>query len=388
MTTPPWQQIPSSCTSDVTTDVLVVGGGFVGLSVAFWLSEFRTDLNITIIDQNRCGSGASGRNAGFLTMGSASFYKGLFESWGMDGAQAINRFARQSLELLLKNILEPNSELQFEKTSSLTLFQNLTQRLSWNEKNFDASKFDFHWLDHSDMPKGIAGRFHGAYETGPEYKANPIELLGVIRKILTGRKVRIIENSSAFEIYDEGVKTETNTIKTKQVILALNGYFPQFHGAFKNVIRPCRAQMLAVEIEGGFDCSHLYYDPPERVYWRLTQEKVLVIGGKRLLDEAAEEGDFDKLSPVIQRGLEDYLKIQLGVRYKVLNRWSGIMGFTSHELPYVEQVKAPLETFIIGGFSGHGLGLGFHSAKDLAELVVGMKKESFFSQFKKGDFVI
>jgi glycine/D-amino acid oxidase-like deaminating enzyme len=59
------------------------------------------------------------------------------------------------------------------------------------------------------------------------------------------------------------------------------------------------------------------------------------------------------------------------------------MGFTEHELPFVTKVQAPLESFVVGGFSGHGMGLGFHTAREVAELVCGKKDESFFSQFKR-----
>lgn len=149
---------------------------------------------------------------------------------------------------------------------------------------------------------------------------------------------------------------------------------------------PRRAQMLAVELDEDFDCPGLYYDPPERVYWRKAQEKVLIIGGKRLLDADGEIGDFEKLSPLIQNALEEYLSLQLGLKYKVLSRWSGTMGFTENELPMIGKIKAPLECFMLGGFSGHGMGLGFNSGREVARLVCGEKQESFFNQFHKADY--
>lgn len=64
------------------------------------------------------------------------------------------------------------------------------------------------------------------------------------------------------------------------------------------------------------------------------------------------------------------------------------MGFTEHELPFIGPIEAPLEVYMIGGFSGHGMGLGFRSAKEMAEVALGMKEESFYSQFKKPHFKI
>lgn len=388
MTTSHWQRPHSFRIPDVTTDVVIVGGGYAGLSTAYWLTEMRPDLKITILERAFCGSGASGRNAGFLTMGSASFYKSLTLKWGEEKASAIFSFAAESLELVHQQILKSSPEIKFDRSSSMTLFRTKAQLEEWSHKDFSPEKFNFIWKDSENIPTALNGKFFGAFEASPEYKINPVQLLGTIKKLLESRKVQVIESSSAFQITEEGVQTEVNTIKAKQVVLALNGYFPQFHSQFKTSIVPRRAQMLAVELEEDFECPSLYYDPPERVYWRKTQERVLVVGGKRLLDEAGETGDFEKVTPVIQNGLEHYLREQLGIRYKVLHRWSGTMGFTDHELPLIDKIKAPTECYMIGGFSGHGMGLGFRSGKEMAELVSGQKQDSFFTQFKRADFTL
>lgn len=386
MTTSHWLRQHTFSTPDITSDVVIVGGGYAGLSTAYWLTELQPGLKVTIVDRTICGGGASGRNAGFLTIGSASFYKSLTLKWGVERASAIHKFAKESLELAHQHILKPSPEIKFERTTSLTLFQTEAQLQGWGNEAFSPEGFDFQWKNAQALPEDLKKRFFGAYEFGSEYKINPVQFLTSLKKILEYRKVNIVESSSAFEITPEGVQTELNTIKAKRVVLALNGYFPEFHEAFKNFITPRRAQMLAVELEDTFDCPSLHYDPPERVYWRKTQEKSLIIGGKRLLDEKGETGDFERISPVIQKGLEDYLRDVLKLKYKVINRWSGIMGFTDEELPVIGKISAPMETFVIGGFSGHGMGLGFRSAKDLAELMTNNQSTSFFDQFKKADF--
>lgn len=388
MTTSHWLRQHSFRISDISTDVLVVGGGYAGLSVAYWLTEMRPDLKVTILERNFCGAGASGRNAGFLTMGSASFYKALTGKWGAEKALSIHKFAAESIELVSQEILKASPEVKYDRTTSMTLFQSEKQFGEWSEHGFDPRIFNFEWVNENSLPQSLQGKFFGAFENGPEFRINPVQLLGSLKKNLESRKVQVIETSSAFDITPDGVATEVNNIKAKQVVLAMNGYLPQFHSAFKSLITPRRAQMLAVELEENIDCPSLYYDPPERVYWRKTQDKTLVIGGKRLLDNEGETGDFEKLSPVIQNALESYLSEQLKVKYKVLSRWSGTMAFTDHELPLLQKVSAPVETFVLGGFSGHGMGLGFRAGKEMADLVTGNIKQSFFEQFKRADLIL
>jgi gamma-glutamylputrescine oxidase len=382
MTTSHWLRPHSFITPDVVADVVIIGGGYVGLSTAYWISEYRPDLKIVVIDRSHLGAGASGRNAGFLTHGSATFYKTLNKEWGRDQALKLRSFAEESIQLVYQNVLKSSPEIKSEKTVSMTLFQTEEMRSAWNDHSFNPEDYNFTWRSADELSPGLKGKFFGAYETGAEYKINPIQLLSSLRVTLESRKIQIIENLSAFEITPDGVSTELNTIKCKQVVLALNGYFPQFHSAFQGLITPYRAQMMAVELEENIDSSALHYDSPERVYWRKSQDKVLLIGGKRLLDEAGEMGDFEKISFKIHAGLESYLKDQLKVRYKVINRWSGTMGFTAHELPLITKAEAPLDAYVIGGFSGHGMGLGFRSAKEMAGLVTGNISESFFDKIK------
>lgn len=386
MTTSLWKRQHYFITNNSSVDIAIVGGGFLGLSVAFWLTEFRPDLKISIIERSLIGSGASGRNAGFLTMGSASFYKKLCQEWGRDKAIAVHQFAATSIELVYKKILKVSPEIKFERSSSMTLFQNEKQLKEWDLSGFNANDFHFQFRDQGSLPNSLKSNFYASWENSPEYKIDPILLLSSLKKILESRNVQFVENNSAFEIVTNGIKTELNTIKADTIVLALNGYFTQFHPTFKQTIIPKRAQMLAVQLEEEFDCPDLYYDTQERVYWRKTQERNLIIGGKRLLDEQGEISDFEKVTPLIQNSLEQYLMNQLKIKFKVLNRWSGTMGFTEHELPFSGKLNSASNTFMVGGFSGHGMGLGFNSGKDLAEVILGQKKDSFFNQFKRPDF--
>lgn len=382
MTVSHWLRPHRFTTSDMTADVVIVGAGFVGLSTAYWISEYRPDLKVIVIDKSPLGSGASGRNAGFLTKGSASFYKNLSIKWGTQKALEIFKFAEQSLELVYQNVLKASPEVKFDKSNSLTLFQNSKKVEEWHDHRFDPSEFKFIWKTAEELSPGLRDKFVGAFENTPEYKVNPFQLLNSLKMSLEARKINITENLSAFEITKDGILTETNTIKCKKVVLALNGYLPQFHYVFQDLITPSRAQMLAVELDEEYESTSLHYDSPYRVYWRKSVDKILLIGGMRLLDEEREKGDFDRLSPTIQSGLEEYLKETLKIKYKVINRWTGVMGFTEHELPLVTRVEAPLDAYVVGGFSGHGMGLGFKAAQETAELLTGQTNLSFFDSFK------
>lgn len=381
MTFSHWQRPHSFSVPGISTDVLIIGGGFVGLSTAFWISELNPGLKITILERRQCGEGASGRNAGFLTKGSANFYRELQKKWGVEKAKKILEYAESSLQLLNQHVLRSSPELKAERSASLTLVKRAQSADEW-QGDFSAADFGFQWKDSRELAPALQSSFSGGLEHGSaEYKVHPIQMLASIRKNLEARKVQIIENVSGFKLIPEGCLTELHTIKCKQVVLALNGYLPEFHPKFAELITPRRAQMLAVEFEGTLEAPHLHYDPENLVYWRKAADNVVLIGGKRILDVQGEVGDFDRLSPIIQDGLENYLSDVLGLKYKILHRWAGTMGFTSSELPLLQKVVAPLDAYVVGGFSGHGMGLGFKAGFETASLVTGNLSHSLFSEF-------
>jgi glycine/D-amino acid oxidase-like deaminating enzyme len=52
--------------ADMSVDVAIIGGGFVGLWSAIWLKALEPSLRVAVLEKGRIGHGASGLNGGFL----------------------------------------------------------------------------------------------------------------------------------------------------------------------------------------------------------------------------------------------------------------------------------------------------------------------------------
>src|SRR5690348_4081510 len=71
-------------------DVVVIGGGVIGLSIAWRLA--RKGLTITVLESGRLGGGASGAAAGMLAPLSEVSKEGAFLQLGLSSAAAYPQF--------------------------------------------------------------------------------------------------------------------------------------------------------------------------------------------------------------------------------------------------------------------------------------------------------
>ena len=84
---------------DRTADVVIVGGGFTGLSAAVHLAKAGT--NVVLIEAHRFGDGASGRNGGQLGTGQRAGAEELEAEFGFTRAKALFDLAEEAKAHLL-----------------------------------------------------------------------------------------------------------------------------------------------------------------------------------------------------------------------------------------------------------------------------------------------
>lgn len=169
------------------------------------------------------------------------------------------------------------------------------------------------------------------------------------------------------------VKTSRGSVEARKVILATNAYTSYLIPKFADLIVPCRGQMSALKplpplagnnrlqtslgfLGDGLD-DYLIQRPNE-------SGGHLMFGGGRQQGPSIGVTDDSVLEVKTAKYLRTRLVETLGLRdgdgtlnteFEAANEWTGIMGFSRDERPWVGAVPGMTNVFMSAGYTGHGM---------------------------------
>ena len=223
-----WLDIPRpdypSLPGATTCDLLVIGGGYTGLWTALHAAERDPGATIMLIEAERIGWAASGRNGGFveasLTHGAANGKS----RWPAEFDQ-LERLGLDNLNGMQADIEKYGMNVDWQRTGMLNVATEAHQ-VPWLREAAAAGEGRF--LDQGqvraevDSPTYLAGLF--AAETCAI--VDPARLVFELARACTEKGVRIHEHTDARAIKTEAggvaVTTAAATITAQRVVLATN----------------------------------------------------------------------------------------------------------------------------------------------------------------------
>ncbi len=213
---------------DILCEWAIIGAGFSGLSAARRLAQLRSDDRIVVIDAQRVGWGAAGRNSGFMidlphNMNSRA-YAGEREAdlREMRLNRAAMTFACDAVaEYDLSEFFNPCGKYHGAAD------ENGLKALRIFSKHLEGLGAPCTWLDAGEMRRVTGTEYYlsGVHTPGTAI----IQPAGYVRGLSEGLKgkVAIYENSPVTRIQigrNHVIHTKRGTITTPHVILAVNGH--------------------------------------------------------------------------------------------------------------------------------------------------------------------
>lgn len=362
-------------------DLLIVGGGIVGLSAALQLKLRRPSLKILVVDRGTfLPYGASTRNAGFACFGSITE---LLDDLRVQSEDEVLRLVEKryaGLRLLRDTIgdqameYEPLGGYELFTPAEEALFRTSVGHLPEFNRQLEkitGLKETYSVCDDRIPELGFAGVSHllvnhaeGQLNTGRMMQSLLQKVRNAGVEVLTGMGVERWEREGGGWRVCTGAAVE---FRVPRILVTTNAFARQLLPDLAVV--PGRAQVLItrpvpqLRVRGSFHYDKGYY------YFRNVGDRLLLGGGRNLDFKAEETYDFG-LTPLVQERLETLLRESIlpGVPVEIEHRWSGIMGLGPVKKAIVQEVEEGI--FCAVRMGGMGIAIGSLVGREAAEMLL------------------
>lgn len=370
----------------ISADVCVVGGGFTGVATALTLAE--RGYSVILIEANRVGWGASGRNGGQLINGISGLSK-IRKKHGESIADMLWDMRWRGNDIVHERVEKYGIECDFKDGYVETALKpsHITEL---EEYQAELDRHDFpHAYELWDREKTRAMLGTDAYIGGlvcyRDGHLHPLNLCIGEARAAERLGVRIFEQSPVTGI-DHGnrpkVKTATGSIDADVVVLAGNAYSQLEPRHLSNLVFPAGSYIIATEplseevanrINPGdlavCDVNHIVD------YYRLSADKRLLYGG------ACNYSGFEPASIksyILPRMLRIYPELR---DVRIDFEWGGKIGIVLNRIPAVGRINN--NVYYCQGYSGHGVNATHLMGEIVSDAISGtMEKFDLFADIK------
>jgi glycine/D-amino acid oxidase-like deaminating enzyme len=366
------------------TDVCIVGGGFTGLWTALELKRRAPGTDVTVVEADICGAGASGRNGGFALTWWAHF-EHLLSLCGPEAAIALAQRAEQAVRDIGEFCRARGIEDAFAMNGWVWAATNPSQVGGWEQTvrlldQFGATPYQS--LTRRELTElgGSQQHLDGLFEP-VSASVQPARLARELARAATEAGVHIYERSQVRAIEygpHTAVVLDRGSIVAEQVVLAVNAWAARIKEIAAGLV-VVASDVIATEpaperlAEAGIRAGVCISDGRRLVnYYHATAEGRVIFGkgGGTLAYDNRITAGFDhpgRREPAIRSQLLRTYPALWDVA--VTERWSGPIDYSLSGLPFFVRLREAPSVLVCAGFSGDGVGPSRLAGEILAELV-------------------
>ncbi len=360
---------------EVETDVCVIGGGYTGLSTAIHLRK--RGYRVVLLEANKIGWGASGRNGGHVGTGQRAGQDQLEKMLGLDHARALWQLGLEAVDTVCSLVDEFGIDCEL-KTGNLHVAAKSGDTPELIEEvdhlrtvyNYDQISY----VPPEELASMTSGQnFHGGTLDMGARHLHPLNYALGLAKAAEELGAQLHEGSRV-RAYTEGQQVEVATdggkVKANYLVLACNGYLEKLEQRAAGRIMPINNYMLATAPLEESVARRLIRDDTSMSdslfvinYWKLSADNRLLFGGGETYSRrfpADIPGFVRKYMLKIYPELHD-TPIEHG--------WGGTLAITMNRMPDFGRVSN--QVFYAHGYSGHGVPTATMAGKLLAEVISG-----------------
>ena len=369
-----------------SADVCVIGGGFTGIATALTLSE--RGYAVAVVEANRVGWGASGRNGGQMINGVGGLEK-IEEQHGKAVSDLVWDMRWRGIEIIRERVQTYGIDCDL-KDGFLEVARKPSQVADIEKEAEERAARDFPyryevWDRATTQEKLGTDAFHGAFASFRDGHLHPLNLCTGEARAAERLGARIFERSPVTGIGHGSrprVMTASGSITADAVLIAGNAYSQLEPKHLSNLVFPAGSYIIATEPlppelaaeinrEDAAVCDlNVVVD-----YFRLSADKRLLYGG------ACNYSGRDPSS------IEAYIRPRMLEVYPQLKdvridyEWGGKIGIVLNRSVTVGSIAG--NVFYCQGYSGHGVSASHLMGEIMADAIAGtMERFDLFAGIK------
>lgn len=370
--------------------VVIIGGGYTGLSTALHLAEKGVD--VIVLEAHAIGFGGSGRNVGLVNAGLWVSPDEVEAILGTAYGQRLNTQLAAAPDLVFSLIKRFGIECEAVRNGTLHLSHSALgdRALITRAKQLQQRGAPVELKDPATTVR-LTGT--SAYRSSLfDPRAGTIQPLSYARglaqtaqslgaRIYTCSAVTALSNTVSG---DWNVDTANGTVMANQVVIATNAYSEHLHKTLRQSFIPLhyfqyatqplppeQLQQILPEKHGCWDTRQVMSSI------RLDRSGRLIIGSIGKVEDQGNGFLQNWASHQLSRLFPDlFSRSEVNNNNFWSHGWSGQIAFSNDHLPHLHRLAPGLTACI--GYSGRGIGPGTMVGKSLADHLTGMPLEEMF----------
>ena len=377
---------------DVQADVVIIGGGYLGLHTAITLRDEGVD--VVLLEQEFCGYGASGRNGGNLVgPGMKELRKQMASNDDEERKRYfayIDRNVNRAKEMI--NRFQIDCDLNLTGTIYMTPHPDLEREgrdLVEQTRRYGYTKVDF-WDRNKLRERQLPLVFRSGVFVDGGGTLNPGKLVLGLRQAAIDMGVRVYEKSFVSNIEDGPTVTVRThgggTARAPKIVIATGGFTPStlkrfgdkvaaFHlPAFETEpMTPEQRESIGWPHREGIATMHYLLES-----YRISVTNTLLSDTKRVMipfrNRILTEYQPSLIEPLVAAFREKFPTL---CNLRIVRTWQGWCGLTTDRLPLVGITGSHSNIYYCVGFNGHGIAPTSGMGQSMGLALIG-KPDSHF----------
>jgi glycine/D-amino acid oxidase-like deaminating enzyme len=359
-------------------DVVIVGGGFTGVSAMLHLAERGYD--VALLEANRIAWGASGRNGGQLIDGFVESHR-IEKRLGADAARITYQMGIDSRQIVVDRIskYKIDCDLKFGYAELALRDSDIRDLSSWLEAKERANyPHEMKFLNRHELRTVVGSDCYlAALVNMGNGHLHPLNLCAGEAQAAVSLGATVFEQSPVVKIHHghkPWVETASGSVHANKVLLAGNAYLGRSEPRLSGKVIPAGSYIMATEplppelqkelLPTDMACIDLR---SALDYFRLSADGRMLWGGMcnysgrvpKSVERALRPGML-KVFPQLKEARTDFT-------------WGGNIAISLNRIPQFGRIEG--NTYYVQGYSGHGVAPTHIAGKVLADIVAGESEQ-------------